>query len=203
MFNLPIFTAFNGLLFYRWVSLARGDHSCDQCGKSFINGAHLKNHIKQDHEVRYTTSSPYFFTRCLNLVPKLNIELFSSNSGWKGQLTGAKRKGEVTGARSCLPQSGGKKNYWWSMPRTSKYISNTNTNTMFKLWIQIQIQVKKEVVAIALATSNREAAIKYKIEESTIRAWVKKAKNGTIDSSVARKQAYFQQKYSEQVSVFL
>ena len=80
MFNLPIFTAFNGLLFYRWVSLARGDHSCDQCGKSFINGAHLKNHIKQDHEVRYTTSSPYFFKRCLNLVIKLTSEAERDNS---------------------------------------------------------------------------------------------------------------------------
>ena len=74
---------------------------------------------------------------------------------------------------------------------------------MFKLRIQIQIQVKKEVVAIAQATSNKEAARKYKIEESTIRAWVKKVKNGTIDSSVATKQAYFQQKYSEQVPIFL
>ena len=58
-------------------------------------------------------------------------------------------------------------------------------------------------MASAQATSNKEAARKYKIEESTIRAWVKKAKNGTIDSSVVSKQAYFQQKYSEQVSIFL
>ena len=59
------------------------------------------------------------------------------------------------------------------------------------------------MVAIAQATSNKEAAMKYKIEESTIRAWVKKAKKGTIDSSVATKKAYFQQKYSEQVPIFL
>ena len=32
-----------------------------------------------------------------------------------------------------------------------------------------------------------------------IRAWVKKMKDGTIDSSVASKKAYFQQKYTEQV----
>ena len=57
------------------------------------------------------------------------------------------------------------------------------------------------MVASALATSNREAAKSYKIEESTIRAWVKKVKDGTMDSSVAKK-AYFQQKYSEQVSIF-
>ena len=72
---------------------------------------------------------------------------------------------------------------------------------MFKL--QIQTQVKKEVVAIAQATSNKEAARKYKIEESTIRAWVKKVNDGTIDSGVASKKAYFQQKYSDQVSIFL
>ena len=68
--------------------------------------------------------------------------------------------------------------------------------------IQIKIQVKKEVVASALVTSNREAAKSYKIEESTIRAWVKKVKDGTIDSGVVSKKAYFQQKYSEQVSIF-
>ena len=59
------------------------------------------------------------------------------------------------------------------------------------------------MVASAQATSNREAAGKYKIEESTIRAWVKKVKNGTIDSNVVAKKAYIQQKYSEQVSIFL
>ena len=58
------------------------------------------------------------------------------------------------------------------------------------------------MVASALATSNREAAKSYKIEESTIRAWVKKVKDGTIDSTVASKKAYFQQKYSDQVSIF-
>ena len=68
---------------------------------------------------------------------------------------------------------------------------------------EIQLQVKKEVVATALATSTKGAARKYKIEESTIRAWVKKVKDGTIDSSVVSKKAYFQQKYSEKVSIFL
>ena len=58
------------------------------------------------------------------------------------------------------------------------------------------------MVASALATSNRKAGMKYKIEESTIRAWVKKVKDGTIDSTVVSKKAYFQQKYSEQVSIF-
>ena len=58
------------------------------------------------------------------------------------------------------------------------------------------------MVASALATSNREAAKSYKIEESTIRAWVKKVKDGTIDSTVVSKKAYFQQKYSDQVSIF-
>ena len=62
--------------------------------------------------------------------------------------------------------------------------------------------MKKEVVACALVTSNREAAKSYKIEESTIRAWVKKVKDGTIDSTVVSKKDYFQQKYSEQVSIF-
>ena len=66
----------------------------------------------------------------------------------------------------------------------------------------MQIQVKKEVAAAALATSNKEAAKKYKIEESTIRAWVKKVKDGTIDSSVAAKKVFLQQKYSEQVSMY-
>ena len=74
---------------------------------------------------------------------------------------------------------------------------------MNQLTPKMQIQVKKEVVASALATSSREAGIKHNIEESTIRAWVKKVKNGTIDSSVVSKKAYFQQKYSEQVSIFL
>ena len=92
------------------------------------------------------------------------------------------------------------------MPKTPRLhkkqiqiLANTNANTK----IQVQIQVKKEVVANALATSNKEAARKYEIEEFTIRAWVKKVKAGTIDSSVVRKKTFFQQKYSEQVSIFL
>ena len=69
--------------------------------------------------------------------------------------------------------------------------------------IQIKIQVKKEVVASAQATSSKEAGMKYKIEESTIRAWLKKAKEGTLESSVVSKRSYFQKKYSEQVLIFL
>ena len=53
-----------------------------------------------------------------------------------------------------------------------------------------------------MATSNKEAARKYKIEESTIRAWVKKLERGS-ELAVAPKRGYFQQKYSQQVSIFL
>ena len=69
--------------------------------------------------------------------------------------------------------------------------------------MQIQIQVKREVVASAQATSSLQAAKKYKIEESTIRAWVKKLEKGIDDSQVVRKRGYFQQKYTEQVLIFL
>ena len=58
------------------------------------------------------------------------------------------------------------------------------------------------MVACALATSNKEAARKYKIEESTIRAWVKKLERGS-ELAVAPKRGYFQQKYSQQVSISL
>ena len=37
----------------RWVSLARGDFSCDGCGKNFTNRALLQSHIKRQHEVIY------------------------------------------------------------------------------------------------------------------------------------------------------
>ena len=67
----------------------------------------------------------------------------------------------------------------------------------------MKTQVKQEVVASALATSSKEAGIKYKIEESTIRAWVKKTRDGTLESSAVSKKAYFQQKYSKEVSIFL
>ena len=68
------------------------------------------------------------------------------------------------------------------------------------IWIETKTQVKREVVASALATSNIKAtARKYNIEESTIRAWVKKQKAGTgVSQDVPRKE-HFQQKYSEQV----
>ena len=58
------------------------------------------------------------------------------------------------------------------------------------------------MVASALATSNIKAtARKYNIEESTIRAWVKKQKAGTgVSRDVPRKE-HFQQKYSEQVLI--
>ena len=73
---------------------------------------------------------------------------------------------------------------------------------MPEVQIKTQIQVKREVVACALATSNKEAARKYKIEESTIRAWVKKLERGS-ELAVAPKRGYFQQKYSQQVSISL
>ena len=69
------------------------------------------------------------------------------------------------------------------------------------------LETKKEVVALAQATSNREAAKQYNIDESTIRAWVKKF-DATNESGFgwteaqgvdAPKKAYFQQKYSEEV----
>ena len=69
--------------------------------------------------------------------------------------------------------------------------------------MQIQIQVKREVIASAQATSSLQAAKKYKIEESTIRAWVRKLERGLDDSQVVRKTGYFQQKYTEQVSIFV
>ena len=82
---------------------------------------------------------------------------------------------------------------WWSMLRTPEIQIHKYS------LVQIKIQVKKEVVASALATSSREASKRHDIEESTIRAWMKKVKDGTLDSSVVSKRAYFQQKYSEQV----
>ena len=58
------------------------------------------------------------------------------------------------------------------------------------------------LVACALSSLNKEAARKYKIEESTIRAWVKKLERGS-ELAVAPKRGYFQQKYSQQVSITL
>ena len=61
-------------------------------------------------------------------------------------------------------------------------------------------------MAHAEATNIRDAARDYKIEESTIRAWVKKLKEGDgFDDSrvIPAKKSYFQQKYSEQVSTLL
>ena len=71
------------------------------------------------------------------------------------------------------------------------------------------LETKKEVVALAQATSNREAAKQYNIDESTIRAWVKKLDTAN-ESGIgwpeaqgvdAPKKAYFQQKYSEEVTI--
>ena len=71
------------------------------------------------------------------------------------------------------------------------------------------METKKEVVALAQATSNREAAKQYNIDESTIRAWVKKF-DATNEAGLgwpeaqgadAPKKAYFQQKYSEEVTI--
>ena len=71
------------------------------------------------------------------------------------------------------------------------------------------LETKKEVVALAQATSNREAAKQYNIDESTIRAWVKKF-DATSEAGFgwpeaqgvdAPKKAYFQQKYSEEVII--
>ena len=58
--------------------------------------------------------------------------------------------------------------------------------------------MRMEVVARAAATSIRDTAREYKIEESTIRAWVKKMKTGD-GNWLPSKKSYIQQKYTEQV----
>ena len=61
-------------------------------------------------------------------------------------------------------------------------------------------------MASAESTSIRDASRVYKIEESTIRAWVRKLKEGDgFDDSrvIPAKKSYFQQKYSDQVSSLL
>lgn len=63
------------LLCLRWVSLARGDHSCDVCGKSFSLRAHLKIHIKQEHEVRHCCSIFFLsIKQVLNSFPQIQSE---------------------------------------------------------------------------------------------------------------------------------
>ena len=111
-----------------WVSLARGDHSCEDCGKFFTSQAQLKSHRNLHHE---------------------------------------RDKSE-----------GGHRVAFHSM------------------------EVKREVVASARAASNiKETARKFNIEESTIRAWMKKLRDGSenYDSRGIPKKGYFQQKYREQL----
>ena len=43
----------------RWVACARGEFSCDQCGKTFPVGAKLRDHIKDYHEVSWTSIGTY------------------------------------------------------------------------------------------------------------------------------------------------
>ena len=54
---------------WRWVSLARGEHSCDVCGKGFSNRTHLRNHIELEHEVRFRWS------RFVHRIQKLKINI--------------------------------------------------------------------------------------------------------------------------------
>ena len=43
----------------RWVACARGEFSCDQCGKTFPVGAKLRDHIKDYHEVSWTSTGTF------------------------------------------------------------------------------------------------------------------------------------------------
>ena len=62
------------------------------------------------------------------------------------------------------------------------------------------VAVQREVIDFVLATSRKEAAEKYKIEESTIRSWVKKFENrgGVVGSERPPKKDYVQKRWSAQ-----
>ena len=50
--------------FFRWVSLARGDHLCSECGKYFTTRGALELHARRQHEVvvlRYNRSILNFY----------------------------------------------------------------------------------------------------------------------------------------------
>ena len=62
------------------------------------------------------------------------------------------------------------------------------------------VAVQREVIDFVLATSRKEAAEKYKIEESTIRSWVKKfeKRGGVVGSERPPKKDYVQKRWSAQ-----
>ena len=70
-----------------------------------------------------------------------------------------------------------------------------------RLVVHHNLQMKKEVVAYALDNSVSEAEKKYKIDESTIRWWIKRLKkcDAMEDIGFAMRKDYVQRKYSAQV----
>ena len=67
--------------------------------------------------------------------------------------------------------------------------------------IHHSLELQKEVIAFVEANSRKEAVEKYKIEESTIRSWIKKFDKlgGDLGGERAPKKDYVQKRWSPQV----
>ena len=63
------------------------------------------------------------------------------------------------------------------------------------------LEMQKEVTAFVLANSRKEAVEKFKIEESTIRSWVKKFEKlgGDLGGERPPKKDYVQKRWSPQL----
>ena len=63
------------------------------------------------------------------------------------------------------------------------------------------MEMQKEVINFVLTNSRREAVEKYKIEESTIRSWVKKFEKfgGDLGGERPLKKDYIQKRWSPQL----
>ena len=68
---------------FRWVACARGEFSCDQCGKTFPVGAKLRDHIKDYHEVSWTSIGTFIAHKLNRIYNNFQSEDDKSHSEHK------------------------------------------------------------------------------------------------------------------------
>ena len=89
---------------WRWMSLARGSHSCDKCGKNFTYRAHFKSHVKLQRKTKIIYKSlSITFVQIQTKTPKINI-IIHHHYHWIHPHQGRERCKGLTGRRSiaCL-----------------------------------------------------------------------------------------------------
>ena len=188
----------------RHMGISKKQYFCQDCGIHYSHSAHKLKHIDQSEREKFTCDicgNQFLFNKNLkaherrHLAEKYKVEekeeviysnKFKLEALEKSKEIGFDKMAKLLGMNESTIKGWGRDDF-----EGHKVVHHP-------------LKVKQEVVAFALASSCTEAGRKYKMEEATIRFWIKKLKHtGAIEEEgITPKGDYVQKKYSAQVYLF-